>query len=210
MKHEAQVVRLPTEDSTNINLHLGKLSSKLTMLASIKDRAESVVSVAQYLYITVDQKVEPIKEGDYIIVEGRLMQAANNIVAKDVRKIIATTDTLLGKCFAKGVGSSGYERVIGIPQSFIKEYCDKGGIDEVLVEYGLPQEVKDRLIAGILIKADETDWVPKLNSDNTINISSIKEKMYDLNTLEQSCMYFANTTHIWAIEEVREWIKENL
>jgi len=218
MKLQATVVMLPTEAIGAI-IKGGNLSynEKSTSLSIINKNCSYKYTLC-HLYITVSQEVEPIKEGDWLYdpIKNRVGKTTKDSdfvwinKVDTIRKIIATTDKLkIGNWV--GHHSSDEKYLPQIHLMFINEYCRKGGIDKVIVEYGLPQEVKDRLIAGILIKADETDWVPKLNPDNTINISSIEEKMYS--RAELLLVWKHLSEQGWgeySEESFDEWIKENL
>jgi hypothetical protein len=142
--------------------------------------------------------------------------------------------------------------VAKIPQSFIKEYCDKGGIDKVMVEYERDYENRtcescnlfdevcelklekkcctatkdienhgDYWISRMDEEEDSEIYKLKLNSDNTINISLIEEKMYSREEVEELCRDAYLTGHDDGQNTVsgpimedscsaEEWIKENL
>jgi len=226
MKQEVQVVMLPTEDKSP--LFIGKRDKKLHYFFKGQEPNNAI---HQHLYITVDQKIEPIKEGDWVYwadPEG-ITSDINQVVSvneemifmshpehseteaspNECRKIIATTDKKLRH--TKITPDQNHVYTKGVPQvsqSFIKEYCDKGGIDKVMVEY-------DQALVGIGAFPEYTQGL-KLNSDNTINISLIEEKMYSREEVED-LLWDALTSSGpgafnmgWTNEAAKEWIEENL
>ena len=99
----------------------------------------------QHLYITVDQDVEPIKEGDWFISElGELWQHNGKVQpSKLARKIIETTDPKLksGKCESckqdKDYRHNFIKctcKILQVQQSFIKEFVANPD-GEYFVEY---------------------------------------------------------------------------
>lgn len=222
-----KIVTLPTKDETNIGVNLnGKLiyiPTGLIVKTPIK---------YQHLYFTSDDK---IKEGDKMIgvVLGNygviLDCPENTLITENTvwRKIIATTDTKLTKKddwfnFMNRAKKSGLSPLlleqkekginISLPQpsqSFIKEYCDKGGIDEVEIEYEFIHA--DRAPGGF-------ERFIKVNESNEINIKSIKdswtreEHIYGIKKLRD--FLFSNidldNLAIDIYKETDKWIKENL
>jgi hypothetical protein len=174
--------------------------------------------VNQHLYFTID---EEIKEGDWFY------NSMNNIVVKATnrysemknpiphRKITASTDPKLET--SDEVFHNTYKQKLPqIPQDFIKDYCDQGGIDEVDVEYEYhkvwDKRTEELLEKYLLLKVD-----PK---DNTITTHSIVEKMYGREDIIQQlseCL-LEYRDYAWKDgltlksmnEFKREWIKENL
>ena len=145
---------------------------------------------------------------------------------KSIKKIIATTDKSLfiqeknqcDGCNANlpldgfihkdgpgmGIACSKDKYKTQLPQpsnEFIQEYCEQGGIDEVLVEYtpiveftritGTPYPAGDRL---------------KVSNDNTITISKVKDTWTreEVETLIYSAMKSRNYT---SGHDFNEWIK---
>jgi len=222
MKKETTVVMLPTEDKTQ--LYTRGVSFKNLFLnpspwyASGRDKN-------QHLYITVDQKVEPIKEGDWFItIQNHIFKCTRatetsiyflqhddgyeySAEPKRCRKIIATTDTKLGipcKCKSKCDLCTGEHILYGIQQSVIEEFCRKGGIYKVLVEY---DNINQRCATHMLSKEECsygcTLFTPgdnklKLNSDNTINISSIKDSC-SIEELRTVCHKHPNDSVLGAV-----------
>ena len=190
---------------------------------------------SQYIYATVSQEVEPIKDGDwfYNIKSNNVFHndSGETIPKSDTEfKIIATTDKKLitGRKLMpdntifdpdsdwdlkygvkSGFGLQRIQRDEKIPQfqqSFIKEYCDKGGIDKALADYDI---INLEIIQKFERKEKITcDYELKVNSDNTIIIYPLEEKMYSKaevillarDAFNDSCKYTC----------FADWIKENL
>lgn len=218
MKHEAQVIMLPTEDKTGINLYLQSLYIEAvhhdndipfgTQLIPMP----SEVSVPQHLYITIPQDVEPLKRGDYYLCPKNILRQCGNSFQIGARKIIATTNKKLRIQTFRLVGGTTFPvidiQIPQIPQSFIKEYCDKGGIDKVLVEYDKTFIRIERNVAfGIMTKRK---YNLKLNPDNTIIIYPLEEKMYNRKDTMDFAFHAIQTCRQMEDIEADKWIKENL
>jgi hypothetical protein len=242
---KAQVIMLPT-DKSNIVLITPKveyqigIESKKSFLqggkdwiynSSVTDNSEK----AQYLYIISDDK---IKEGDYIynelsgigkyikneefndgivvIYNNQGFEVAEDI--KNVKKIIATTDTSLEiKTYYKKVGDTlgRNEKVPQPSQQFIEKYIEsynKSNVDsnnytiiDVLVEYELYQNS---------INYHKDIWKDferlKVNPDNTININ-IKPLKESWNREEViNIINKFNRRINKPITDIPKWIKKNL
>jgi len=192
---KAKVHMLPTEKSL-----VCETNGKLYYYAQEDWFTRSTDTNPQHLYITTD---EEIKEGDWVIQQFEGQDAdvcqityGEYEIAPDIqRKIISTTDPNISKIGYQSGKLYGVPDIEGtkfedtrlpvIPQSFIEEYCKAGGIDEVLVEYidVMPQlngtRTDGKIIDEISLEPSlNTLSVPKLNSDNTIIIHPVEEKMY--------------------------------
>lgn len=145
------------------------------------------------LYILSDDE---IKDNDYFIENNNIFQAYSNFVRlnmdKTILKIIATTDSsLVVKDF-----DTTYKRVRvylpSIPQSFIDKYVseyNKGNkIEEVMIEYKGFDNLNSMNDSSI------TGWIPKLNPDNTINISAYKDS-WNKDELNKEAMMFYTKYH---------------
>lgn len=204
MKQKAKVYMLPTNDKSSILKDVFTMNghSHVELIAFSKEvigeetMPNYLTFEYQHLYITTD---EEIKEGDNYLIElfniegkstGLHLEQCNTIEKewinnssvtltrhiKNCKKIIASTDS---KCTLPvteddlNPETGGIDiRVLPQPsQQFIKDYCKAGGIDEVLVEYEEDYEDHPE-IEGSLI-SEKWSWL-KINSDNTINIHSIK------------------------------------
>jgi hypothetical protein len=205
MKQEAQIVMLPTEDINAPVCIYNRDGIPTTDTHTLAPHTN------QHLYITVSQEIEPIKEGDWYLFEGHTIIKHGDIsLHKSDRKIIATTDTKLGipcKCESKCDLCTGEHVLYGIHQSFIEEFWWMVCIDKVMVEYEL--------------FSVHIGYKLKVNSDNTINISLIEEKMYSgidlMGNQDGSLDHFLLNSPKFSQEErevimdaIHEWIKENL
>ena len=182
---------------------------------------------SHHLYIISDDKIE---EDDWVIETSNsnaLEQFADyslNQKSMGCKKIIATTDSKL--------------KLPQIPQSFIEEYCRKGGIDEVDVEYEVTPSLKtgDNYNIGGEVREVTDVWLgtnnawyvstpnnhawscpielkPKLTSDNTINIHPIKDTYTrgEVYKIAKVAYRMGAQNHEDAtIERFDKFIKENL
>jgi hypothetical protein len=249
MKKEVQIHRVATDDCSPIGSK--GLSNKL--FYSNPNGYALKGDFRFHLYATVSQEVEPIKEGEYYIEKtglGELLHQMDKVslegwrkdmVGRDnflrrCRKIIATTDKKLTIKHDTGVRelnwqtkSISYVPLPQFQQSFSKEYCDKGGIDKVLVEYhfegercslcGFSKESKECINRKDCINIYTGGiFTTKLNSDNTITIHPLEEKMYSKLEVEllfeQHRVKFINKKVMaggfLSLSRNSNWIKENL
>ncbi len=203
MKQLVKVHMLPT-DKSSIYLHQGKLyNNKVTM--HIPDGKQ----IPQHLYLTSD---EEIKEGDWCIhtshgksiliqvkyIENKgqhiITECGQNCWGDYCRKIVATTDKVLGF----GNGYHGWYPLPQIPQQFIEEYCKVGGIDEVLIKYGFIEKINKVPI-----------WKLKLDSNNCVIISSVKES-WNREEIEALLVKYWRESDGKNGIAMTNWIKENL
>jgi hypothetical protein len=194
MKKPIQVVMLPTKDFSYISKAYLANPSYLRYSEKGFEYDSYYNNDNQHIYITVSQNVEPIKEGDWIINKpsNKLHQVKDiKYLYESDRKIIATDDKSLS--FYEHLPSKSYtgsvsimKNVPQVPQSFLKEYVANPD-GEWEVEY---EEIIKCYKCGKL-EEDCIDTSPnclgyfegndklKLNQDNTVNITSVKEKMYN-------------------------------
>lgn len=222
MKHKIEVVMLPTEDNSYV--WRSKANHQLTY-SDIPSSFPNLV-VKQHTYITVSQDVETIKEGDWFItVQKHLFQCKrvgiHNIFfdqhndgyeyqAQKERclKIIATTDQSLMQ--------NGFHTPLPLPQqSFLKEYVanPNGGFEveyENVEYFDYEYNVQTQIGEHITYLKKEL----KLNQDNTVNITSVEEKMYGR---EEVSHLINEAVKAWNYERLDDgsldldnWIKENL
>ena len=221
MKHKIEAVILPTEDITDI---IYNDSLDILVYKSHKDFSDYGVQnnkhiSYQHLYIIVSQDVESIKEGDwtYDTLNNCIEQVNKSTVDminagmlhNDNRKIIATNDPKLTS-IVKQLELEGHSRpselLPQVQQSFLKEFVAKPD-GEYEVEY---EEDYDDTPLG------KESWnILKLNKDNTVNITSVKEKIYSKEKLKSmfrkifieggKCARNFNYDF-----DVDDWIKENL
>jgi hypothetical protein len=206
MEQSINVVLLPTKDKTNV--HCSKVKTAESIVYQLFYHSEllkcvntGLLSGNQHVYITVSQDVEPIKEGDWcihlmqnvhddmdtthvfqagVISEYENRKTVNNTdktfyFEYECRKIIATTDTKLYGAYNENIGSKVYSENYRIPQvqqSFLKEFVANPD-GEYEVEYIKTFEAPD-----LYPSMQRSHIRPKLNQDNTVNITSVKEKMY--------------------------------
>ena len=149
---------------------------------------------SHHLYITSDDKIEV---GDWYI-----DTQTNTVYRCDSHKESLSTDDF--DEFKKIIATTDSElKLPQIPQSFIEEYCRKGGIDELDVEYEVTPSLKTgdnyniggevREVTDVWLGTNDAWYVstpnnhawscpielkPKLTSDNTIFISPYVEKTY--------------------------------
>ena len=221
MKHKIEAVILPTEDITDI---IYNDSLDILVYKSHKDFSDYGVQnnkhiSYQHLYIIVSQDVESIKEGDwtYDTLNNCIEQVNKSTVDminagmlhNDNRKIIATNDPKLTS-IVKQLELEGHSRpselLPQVQQSFLKEFVANPD-GEYEVEY---EEDYDDTPLG------KESWnILKLNKDNTVNITSVKEKIYSKEKLKSmfrkifieggKCARNFNYDF-----DVDDWIKENL
>lgn len=183
---KARVFMLPTERSKiTISSIEGRLTFHLNEQLTVKN-----CRTAQHLHITIDNTIEKIKKGDWYIWEGYsfkepiapiIYQALNTneeglkiINNGRSRKIIATTDESLGYTDHRISPVPNFCNLARPSDSFIKKYCNKGGIDEILVEYKCPQCSEWGYINSCRNNCNQKFIELKVALDNTITIRPIK------------------------------------
>jgi hypothetical protein len=211
-----KVVRLPTEDKTNI-----KLDPDGIRLWYDNIPISTEVHKHQHIYVTVSQDREPIKEGDWYIDDcNTLRQSITNDkdyweARQDYRKIIATNNPKLLKEHDDTVPYLKMRNtsVAQLQQSFLKEFvANPDG------EYEVEYEDISYYQEDTHPTQDNGRWVEKfklkLNQDNTINITYVKEKMY---SREEMVVFGKNCAEVGYENELdnegqltKDWINENL
>lgn len=184
-KRKVKVIMLPTEDKTNIGINTDNdliySNHKLTTFHSNV--------IMQHLYITTDDE---IKEDDwfYCYNTGLIYRVTKHSDLKRINKsecvkIIATTDnSLIIEYQLHSITNK--ETIINlpqIPQLFLKEYCEKKGIDEVLVDfntvvensYGETHVLTGKESKSYLKTCNTISSNPDISFDNTITIHPIKD-----------------------------------
>jgi hypothetical protein len=217
---KTKVVGLPTDKPTGIFGLIDK-EGKETLHYSIMDKVRTEgksLSKGYHLYYLSDDE---IKEGDWVYaldtntpfpVSKQEMKGITDFPHL-YKKIIATTDRSLGEPTYKEWTKqlSTFKSLPEPSQAFIKKYCEKGGIDEVMVEY----EEKFHSPSAIGMSVDE---ILKVSSDNTITIKSVKDSWSKIE-VENLILQFANDAgsddsllhHYGGIfKDAKNWIKENL
>lgn len=197
-------------------------------------KEHEIIKLKNFLYVLSD---EEIKEGDWFINLGsgghpgvaiykansENSKAINEFKFPEIKKIIATTDSLL-----KYVDVLDHYYVDKIPQhiikAYVKAYNEGKPFDKVMVEYEswkhgelTAPHVLDGEMYSIKIPAGEaTNNKPKLNPDGTLAVSLVEEKMIPLSKVIEAMKFAAtNGREIFISKEgmvshADKWIKENL
>ena len=200
MEQPIQVVMLPTEDETDI---LYYKEEKHCMYGASKLSSKYIY---QHLYITVSQDIEEIKDGVwcYHIPSKEVVKYPKGGFPKEhCRKIIATTDP---KLRVRMIGCTIETKPIPqVQQSFLKEYVANPDGDWE-VEY----EDDSFIHVSSMAFGSKVEGGLKLNQNNTVNITSVEEKIYsreEIIDLFSKCNKELRLLHNM---EIKEWIKENL
>jgi len=252
MREEAIITMLPTKDNRALSKCLKTYTEETTYdkntlrveVDGHKDWWEH-----QHLYVTASQDVDPIKVGDWTLdlncglTHGRLTRIDDELELTNyarnpkynIRKIIATTDKKLTidclldtcphdwKCSKSCFNSRGLPNV---EQSLINEYCDKGGIDKVFVEYtnrccGRCDGVDDLCFTDMTCKLHSIEgceqcWGErgnrlKLTLDVAVKWYPIDKKMYSRREVELLLMTFdMQKGRDITTKEFDAWTKQNL
>ena len=212
MKKERQVHMLPTFKNGALSVRIS--SGVITTYTQALDELYK----PQHLYITSDEEINNcwILNPNKPELSPMHCHTTSGLI-QGCRKIIASSDKSLG--------------LPQIPQSFVKEFCEKGGIDKVMVEYDVLSSTK-----AVLINFGSNDPIKDLSEStpfetklkliaNTIIITPIEEKMYSREEVISKIREFSE----WADNHIdhdgimnaccsiggadwdeEEWIKENL
>lgn len=201
---ECTVVMLPTKDKSNI-----VKANTSTLLWYDERPIVSKHHTHQHLYILSSDK---IKEGDWMVTNaGHVFKCTDNSMRdrQDLaKKIIATTDKSIAyeESLYDPRSKTGGGMIPLLPepsQSFIKKYCEKGGIDKVMVEYDW------EWAEGSTLKHGVKDYKPKVSADNTITISRVKDS-WSRDEVEELLNKLKDATVESDFVDVDEFIKENL
>jgi len=226
---KCKVVMLATDDDCNLTLGLNNLLVHHNYTRSaIQNRNEDYIN--QHLYILSD---EEIKEGDWFVcLNAKVLQAKQITKSGDIlpteswgaamsffpprecKKIISTTDFLLGKPYSKDnmlMSSRLPQPSQSFTKKYVTEYNKDNIITEVLVEYENVNTTKKEDYQYIQGKGSNLNYIykPKLTKENTITIHPVN-KMYSKEEveviLENYRQYYRRAT---LKEELQNWIKEN-
>lgn len=175
----------------------------------------------QHLYVLSDEK---LKKDDYFYdpFSKKIYQITKNHVdifktyglPEHWKKIIATTNRSLKTTIPRHNDFDSEYYIPQLSQDFIKEYCKRGGVNEIEVEY--ERRYKHE---GVSVHDWGQLWDDKIkiNSNNTVNASFIEEEMYTreevINLLHQIIDDLgAVDDDLGSTEsyEIKNWIKENL
>lgn len=180
----------------------------------------------KHMYILSDEKTKKGNRGYFMCFDFEnpyILNLTKGVSNEDIEhahsRIIATTDKLLGwknlgidekgqiigNHVTKGNGCLFQRELPGIPNEFLKEYCRKGGINKVLVEY---------LETGTFTSSDTKLIVHDYKGAESINIKFIQPKMYTekevINILVkyQEKLMKTNLGRIFEIP-LKEWWEQN-
>lgn len=218
MYKKEQVVMLPTDEKAPIKLGLNNLMIFDNYRnTSICNKNNDFIN--QHLYITSDDE---LKKGDFAIYDNghnspgfvvKKVEVSDGIVyrrpnetyqdygykdggitplSKDVKKIIATTDSFLTYHDKIPIGENVcglHKQIPQIPQQFIEHFVseyNKGNIiTDVMVEFTSYHGINTSIAEINAISGDNSmnwkgigdnrDFKLKLNQDNTINIKPVKD-----------------------------------
>ena len=187
-----------------------------------------------FLYILSD---EEIKEGDIYVIfnqkgEIHSWHKADSFITNEwklkpysnyCKKVIATTDPSLTidiENYTEGtVTHASYRKPLPRPSdSFIKKYCELGGIDEVLVEYYEDgYKLKETEWGGWKKDLDNYQLFLKVAPDNTITIRSVndswsrEEVINKIKKFNDEAMLIAGiASKVLNNDSLDKWIEENL
>ena len=160
----AKVVRLSTTDDSHIFIHPEE-PDKLRYF----DRIDKSISpfINQHLYFITDDE---IKEDNWVIADDNKLVYITCIVKySDNKKEYSTISKEYYFNCKKVVCSTNSSLNLPKPsQSFIKKYCEKGGINEVMIKY----TTKGRI--NLLMEYVE-DIVIKVDKNNEITIKAVQD-----------------------------------
>lgn len=217
---KSKVAMLPTEKASNIKLvpkgEYDGINNKILKkdILYYVEEATPYGYPSQHLYILSD---------DEILVDDWVYTKNHETQKFVIEKIADNYTALVSKKIAKKIiASNDPELKLPRPKdSFIKKYCELGGIDEVLVEY----EDKGKYVFygdhGNGHEVYKPNWVLKLAPDNTISIKPVKEiwnreevKKLLIEAWEEAenCIMckLEISKNYQILEERNNWIEENL
>jgi hypothetical protein len=232
MKHKVKVIMLPTKDKSCITFD----GTKVTLHSHEVWNRKMETPSMQHLYVTVSQDVEKIKEGDcwYYDSTNKTVNFlkkghgwGKEIDMSQYSKIIATTNPKLLVVIAKPISDKDPGRIGSLPQvqqSFIKQFIVNPD-ETFVVEYNITNRCCGRCDGVVDLcwcdqecdKHNTTDCSKcfpskgdiltlKLNQDNTVNITSVKGKMYSELELKRALCEYSNDS----AAKVFKWVKKNL
>jgi hypothetical protein len=244
-----KVIMLPAKEGTECGLVINTYITESHGISPIQYRLDikgykSIIErgyLPHHLYFLSDDE---IKVGDWYIEKTAIGNYIHQMTEESLKgwnstpdkldnfnrrckKIIATTDKSL-KLFKIGTKNNLIGRYENLPQpsqAFIKKYCEKGGIDEVMVEYEdiekcfyeVPRECENsdcRVLNKCNKEFKTLLYKLKVSSDNTITIKSVKDS-HSTEEVEILLRKFSNTTmspfrESYRKEQTDKFIKENL
>lgn len=206
-----RVVMLPTEKATNfpfIGVYHDNGRKLITYVNS--NSTNSALTQPQHLYILSDEVYFSHKKGDWVYESDNTIpvyQFTYDICEYPLRRIIASTNPSLN--------------LPSPSDSFIKKYCELGGIDEVIVEYKDYCETDKILLKEGYIDQSMYNSLSKLKvaPDNTITIKKVKDSWSKQEVIDllQKLKYSIVSKEVcecgelhFNTLEMRKWIEENL
>lgn len=208
MKLKRNVVMLPTNDKAN--LFINNINSPLLYDNNSTLHRVLLRGRYQHIYITSD---EEIKEGDWCIQNGNYLckiTCNQDRTQQGLKKIIATTDNLT---FDDGYNSWFIPAPSdGFIRKFIERYNAGNPITEVMVEY----EEYPIITYGLSDGEPETDTQLKVDKDNCITITAVKdswtreEVIAILHSYLDSFSTKHEKFHKILEDQMNEWIEQNL
>ena len=184
MKKKHSIVRLPSKTPSLFG-YLHEIES-FHYYKHLENSLADELAIPQHLYVLSD---EEIKVGDWVYsvrgVVGRFGSFENSY-ENECRKIIATTDKLLIGPFLGFSTESGEDLSDYIPQlsqDFIKEYCKRGGVDEIDVEYFQHYQYLGSKNIGQRTRIGNYSQTP----ETWLRVSFIEEKLYTKEEVEVLC-----------------------
>ena len=193
---KVKVVMLPTKgDSTFGYITETKTYHRYTNEENSYNNLANNLAIPQHLYFISDEK---LKDGEWCYeskMKGNKIfeYDSSNIWHKGAYKIVATTDKSL--VFISNNGRIEYN-LPQIPQEFIENYCEVGGVDEVEIEYELNYDEHPELICN-----------PTESIVHFIKDSWSREEVEKL--IESAVHDFAGM-NTYDYDNLNRWIKDNL
>jgi len=202
-KHK--VVMLPTEKASRLFIVNDKKLYNNGQLAGTDIEVSAGSNyINQHLYILSD---EEIKEPCYAYcIVSNTVEWLSNLQIKVLRKeswkkIISSTDSSLR--------TEIYNSLPRPSDSFIKKYCELGGIDEVMVEYYKDGYKLVDTKEGWKRDEDSYELFLKVAPDNTITIKRIRDSWNKEEVIEKLRAFSSWKTRSFTSEDIK-WIEENL
>tara|TARA_R110000851_G_scaffold305835_2_gene463993 strand:- start:111 stop:746 length:636 start_codon:yes stop_codon:yes gene_type:complete len=210
MKHKVKAVMLPTEEEPNI----GDLCTSIRPNYSNKplifgefENSYKEECKKQYVYITVSQDVIGGQEVYYIDkFTNKVTSSGRAEYGSKQDVIIATTDHKLTVKAEQAGDNVWMNPIPQVQQSFLKEYV--ANPDR---EYEVEYETKT-LMKPADVYIEEVKTKLKLNPDRSVIITSVEEKRYNIEEIENSATekFKSYPTNLGKIDvELKKWIKEN-
>ena len=210
MKKRVKVIMLPTEDLTSI---IKQGTSSTLYYYSSPISANTKYSYAnQHLYFVSDEK---LKDGEWCYeskMKGNKIfeYDSSNIWHKGAYKVVATTNKSL--VYISNNGRVEYN-LPQIPQEFIENYCEVGGVDEVEIEYELNYDEHPELIGNPIeswdeIKVDSNNCVFTHPTKDSWNREELITTVIDLFLKERE--YREKYSHFIDKIDLKKWIEDNL